>query len=599
MNWILTFSLCLSLQFLAVTIVSGASSSYHEELVAGNAVFNAASRSSSTQFNPPQDGIISGVRLTHASGGVRCNNNGLTNWGCNHGTATMMTMFMEVTDTINFYGETMFPTAETDGIDFSGVTHIYGTGCPNPLPPGMDYMFYEIAGSSHSSTDLTFRNPMYKISTTDLFMLVFTASYVECNDVDDLGTATAQVRFQYEYNCDELGTLKHINWDHLLNTNNDTLHNKNLPYSSINISVDINTLETTFDIDLEYLGTSTATFGNNELSLGTTYVIDFEPFDDYYHSLAEPGSCSNRIFNTNNTQYWEYSKYPWFDGELGSNEFLAYPPATNYWTISAPDGDFSCDLINYLSTFSFTDLLNCKNYAGERLINITSSVDMLILSGSIYVSVVSPYSDNTIITSPYRQFNVISQSFSIAINKFIDDVSSTELGELFIMTIQGIILNEASNTLQITLYTEIVNYLLFDSALLVYTPLSLVSASNNIQLLSSSNTAECLTASSAYRCGQRWRLYIYDYTEQCPMDFSGDYNIQFETACNDGINSTFNNSQICQTFLQSNGGKNVLLSTTLHFKDENCDNLVWNTAFNNGANSINFYGDSTFNSLQS
>ncbi len=73
----------------------------------------------------------------------------------------------------------------------------------------------------------------------------------------------------------------------------------------------------------------------------TTYVIGFDSFRTSGNKINRPGNCQNRMYqsfnNVNKTfdKWWYYSEYP-YNGtdDLSSNNYLAYPPPSKYWTLS-------------------------------------------------------------------------------------------------------------------------------------------------------------------------------------------------------------------------------------------------------------------------
>eukprot|EP01084_Bolivina_argentea_P139715 245768_1 len=106
-------------------------------------------------------------------------------------------------------------------------------------------------------------------------------------------------------NCEEKGSIKHINWNQLQNAENNSAQT---PYSSFTISLNQSTLALTFNIDLEYIGNSADGDFDDEYNLGTTYVIDFDSFGTDGNLINEPGNCQNRISSS-------------FDGIADFNEF--------------------------------------------------------------------------------------------------------------------------------------------------------------------------------------------------------------------------------------------------------------------------------------
>ena len=94
-------------------------------------------------------------------------------------------------------------------------------------------------------------------------------------------------------NCNDVDEVKNINWNLLANPNGND-NSAEIPYTNFSISFDENTLELTFDIELEYLGTSYDA-NSNQYGLGTTYVIDFQSFGTKGDYINQPGNCQNRL----------------------------------------------------------------------------------------------------------------------------------------------------------------------------------------------------------------------------------------------------------------------------------------------------------------
>eukprot|EP01084_Bolivina_argentea_P256074 431010_1 len=220
------------------------------------------------------------------------------------------------------------------------------------------------------------------------------------------------IQVGYDQNCEQHDSIKHINWDSLLNVNNNA---DQIPYSNFTMGFDMNSIQMNFDINLEYVGLSTDGNINNEYNLGTTYVIDFQSFETNGYAINKPGNCQNRLSTsfdniTDFSQMWSYSDYP-YDNNLG-NIYLSYPPPSQYWILSIDD--FACSPINYNGIFSWNDLTQCQDYNGNDLINVFDDGTSITLSGSIYVNLVSPYSMDATDSGIYRSYPLIQQDFEIS-----------------------------------------------------------------------------------------------------------------------------------------------------------------------------------------
>ena len=103
--------------------------------------------------------------------------------------------------------------------------------------------------------------------------------------------------------------MKNVNWNLLTNANGQD-NSDEIPYSNFSILLDETTLQITFDIDLEYLGTSYDE-NSNQYDLGTTYVIDFQSFGTNEDYINQPGNCQNRLSSsfdgiTDFDQFWTF-----------------------------------------------------------------------------------------------------------------------------------------------------------------------------------------------------------------------------------------------------------------------------------------------------
>eukprot|EP01084_Bolivina_argentea_P024595 45819_1 len=303
---------------------------YVEVLASSNACYSATSRTASNVFNAPQPGIISGIRIVHNSGSVKCTVGSVpTNFGCNQaGMWEFIAMILfRVTDETNKYGEEYYPVnSQTTGLSEwrHWNTHFPST-CYEPTVPGAKTFLYNMNNYNWDSNELILLNPQYSVTTNDKFMLQYSEGYVQCAG-DNTGTGCSTVYFLYQTNpptmfptqppthknCESEGEIKQINWYKLQNANDNSLQ---IPYHNFSIILDNSKLEMTFDIDLEYIGLSSDGNFDLEYNLGTTYVVGFDSFSTNLNKINEPGNCENRIFTSFMSgtfdQWWDYSEYPY------------------------------------------------------------------------------------------------------------------------------------------------------------------------------------------------------------------------------------------------------------------------------------------------
>jgi len=208
---------------------------------------------------------------------------------------------------------------------------------------------------------------------------------------------------------------------------------------------------------------------------------------------SKPGNCQNRLessFNGINdfNEYWTYSEYPYLADNLGSDSYLAYPPPSDYWTLSIESN--TCSMINYNGIFSWNDLTQCQDYSGNDLIDVTDNGQSITLSGTLYVNLVSPYSMGSD-TGIYRTFPLIEQDFEISILKQINVLSSTGI-ELFITSIIGIYEDETDGSFKLSVLTQSADYIELTNPNVISTPFG---GSATI----SSVTSSCLVALKSIR----------------------------------------------------------------------------------------------------
>ncbi len=165
---------------------------------------------------------------------------------------------------------------------------------------------------------------------------------------------------------------------------------------------------------------------------GTTYWIDFQSFSSSDLYLSDAGSCGNReaedYTNLDFADWWSYPSDPADLAVSSDGDRMAYPPSD--WTITAEN----CNVVEYERTFSWSDLTSCSDDGGSALVQVTETDDAVLLSGTFYVELVSPYSMST--SDYYRSTALLQQDFAISLMRQINVIASTGVA-LFIPSVIG------------------------------------------------------------------------------------------------------------------------------------------------------------------
>ena len=353
------------------------------------------------------------------------------------------------------------------------------------------------------------------------------------------------------------------------------------------MNVDAATLLFTFDINLEYLGSSSDP-NSGQTALGTTYVIDFQSFETGTPSfIGQIGNCQNRnpsdFISSDFNTFWEYSDYPYLNG-LGTSNYLSYPPPnSDYWTIETPQNCTS--LINYHGSFSWQDITKCKDGNNDALIAVDDGItnsDSITLSGTLYVSVVSPYSMNSADPGYYRVHSLIQKDFSVKLMKQINVLSSTGI-DLFISSIIAIFEDQETGSFKLSVLTQSADYISLSANNVLSSPF----ASSSI----SEVTNGCLIASS-YTCGQIFTITVNQSDIACnngsgEANFEGTYTMRFNPSCN-------TSESVCNTFLADNNNAFITLPVTSNFIDTTCDPEIYTVILE--GNTL-FYDDAAFTTV--
>ena len=133
------------------------------------------------------------------------------------------------------------------------------------------------------------------------------------------------------------------------------------------------------------------------------------------------GSCGNRDETVYDgldfADYWSYPSNPEDLGTTNTDERMAYPASE--WTLSA-DG---CHEVGYERKLSWTQLTSCTDAEGEDVVTVTQTTDQVLLEGTFYVMLVSPYSMDS--DEYYRSLPLVQQDFAIALMRTVHVLAST------------------------------------------------------------------------------------------------------------------------------------------------------------------------------
>jgi len=353
---------------------------------------------------------------------------------------------------------------------------------------------------------------------------------------------TEECRASLQYNA---------NWHDLLNSNeqNKTL----LKTSSVNF--DATTLSLTVSATVEYVGYSSDGNFNDDPVLGTSYYMDFQSFTESDGGIASPGTCANRRLSDYSGltfgQFWNFPVNPLTLDTVDITERMAYPPSD--WDLQAID----CNEVVYERTFSWTELASCADATGNALISITETDDEVLMKGTFFVVLVSPYS--TMDTGYYRTSPLVQQDFQIALSRQVDVLASTET-QLFISSVMAYGRDE-NGTYELTMLIQSADYveLGMDEAV---TPISSPLPVSSVETV----TDGCLVA-SAFTCGQ---IFTATIPAQCSgdaddVDLSGTYQFAFSPRCRGGDGDT----AACEVFMSTlNDDGKVVLDVDSSFIDD-------------------------------
>ena len=198
------------------------------------------------------------------------------------------------------------------------------------------------------------------------------------------------------------------------------------------VDFDASTMSLTVSASVEYVGLSADGNFDDNFNLGTTYWIDFQSFSGSTDSIDAAGSCGNREAADYSglafDEYWEYTTNPMDLESVSTAERMAYPPSD--WTIVA-DG---CNMVEYERTFSWSELRSCTDAEGQQLVTVTETENAVLLEGTFYVILVSPYSMDS--DQYYRAAPLLQQDFGVELMRTINVIASTGV-QLFIPSVIG------------------------------------------------------------------------------------------------------------------------------------------------------------------
>ena len=80
------------------------------------------------------------------------------------------------------------------------------------------------------------------------------------------------------------------------------------------------------------------------------------------------------------------------------------------------------------------DLTSCQDAAGNALISVNETDEKVLLEGTLFVELVSPYSMSS--SGYFRTFPVLQQDFGIALSRQVDVLATTGV-QLFISSVMA------------------------------------------------------------------------------------------------------------------------------------------------------------------
>eukprot|EP01084_Bolivina_argentea_P205049 350311_1 len=356
---------------------------------------------------------------------------------------------------------------------------------------------------------------------------------------------------RYGDDCEDRGYIYHYNWD-------DTSLGQH-PYFDYKIDIDASDLSVRFEANLEYIGYSTA---KSQYGLGSTYVLDFAPFDGFNDHINKPRNCSNRLplsfINKSFSEYWRYSTTPYNVNHYGTLDYLAYPPSGDKWSLTMGYGNpwIECARIKYVAYFNWVELNECEDNQGNSLMNIDVDSNFITLSGRFYIDLVSPKSNDKELDVYYVK-PILQKSFAMKISRSVQIIDSTNIESFLITIYQSHRLFDNTDSTHgshlIRISTQIAHYMQLTS------PLVITSPTYQWQIRNISDE-QCVFERDSI-CTQYWDVYMVRSVE-CPLEFAGIYHLHFSAICNLEINDT----ESCDDYIKAYNGT-VELEFSLSYSD--------------------------------
>jgi len=368
-----------------------------------------------------------------------------------------------------------------------------------------------------------------------------------------------------------------VDWNTLLNdddvTTDDLLHGSSVVFDAASLSL-------TFSASLEYVGLSADGNFDDDYNLGSSYWIDFQSFSAGTGGIDEPGSCGNReAVDYSGLEFadsWTYPTNPEDLATVSTAERMAYSPSD--WTIKAEEG---CNVVEYERMFSWSELTACSDAEDSALVQVTQTSETVLLSGTFYVELVSPYSMSS--SEYYRTAVLLQQDFSIALMRQVNVLASTGV-DLFISSIMGYGRAADGSNYTMTILIQSAEYAQLGGV-------SAISWPDTVTVLDTeSKTSGCLVASS-FTCGQIFEVTI---AAECigigegTAVLTGNYQFGFTPECR--VDDDGNTDDACNIFITSLDGNDVVLDADIVFEDD-CAVDLFAVTFE-GA--LDFYFDADF-----
>jgi len=388
----------------------------------------------------------------------------------------------------------------------------------------------------------------------------------------------------------ECGQVKQISWNELIQLGAAYENIPDLEYDLHAVQQDneYGNILLTVNVYLSYLGYSS--LDGEQYDLGTTYVVSFNAFDSITDQIDQPGNCDNRDIvdfqRTTWPHYWDYSEEWHASGALGSSDYLAYPPS-EYWDLSLDYTNAYCiNRVQYNAVFRLDELIECKTFGNDYVIDITTGDNWINVSGTLYVSIVSPFS-MSVEAYQYYQYQLLAAPFVVTLQKsmyFVDD------RDVFLFSSTIFAVYESAGNLFILLLTESAEYIELQELVLITSPNNNADIGQFEVVYDYNHTAlgnECISNDN-YICSQVWKLKVSNIP--CPYELGGTYGFQWSADC--GEPDTY--SELCDSYIEQNGDI-VTLTADLSFVNNICEPEIWAISFEAA---VQYYTDVRYADLQ-